>query len=189
MTKWLIAALLGLGSALNCYASPPASWPFISWKAAVAKSKAENKPLFVLFGYTGCLWCYRLDIGAMRNKSVRKRYSADLVMTYVDTQATPIHKRFVLPGGTTVQKWQLLERHNIDSVPSWIYLAPTGGLLNSDGGGNTLAWEMQKDLTVALKRWATIATAANAHARVEEGGEHLETSSSAVDHPTPARTN
>ena len=87
MYRYLTAALIWSLCISSAYAGPPANWPFKPWNEAVAAAKADGKLLFILFGYEDCPWCDTLYRRAMNDDEVRSRYSAALMLTYVDTKA------------------------------------------------------------------------------------------------------
>lgn len=153
MRNSLLSVYFLLLSVSPSFAGPPASWPFKPWDEAVSASKVQKKPLLVLFGYDDCKWCHVLYRGGMNDDEVLARYSANLVLTYVDTKTTAAETRFRLPDGSSVPLKELLKLYRAYPVPSWVYLAANGTVLHSNRLGTTTARELLKDMEVALSKW------------------------------------
>ena len=159
MTRLAFFMLISWLCASISQAAPPTNWPFKSWDEAVAISKAEHKPLFVLFGYEECEWCHYLYHRGMNDAEVLSKYSSSFSLTFIDTKATPETTVFHFPDGSAVLLKELLRRYRVYPVPSWVFLSETGVLLHSNRGGRTPTRELLRDLEVALAKSGNLSSA------------------------------
>jgi thioredoxin-like negative regulator of GroEL len=82
---------------------------------ALAKAKAMEKPVLVDFWAEWCDWCHRLDETTYADPTVRKLL-ADFVTVKIDTE-----------GGEKGP--QVAAQYEVDSLPTIVFLSPTGRLL------------------------------------------------------------
>jgi thiol:disulfide interchange protein len=106
---------------------------------AMARAKAENKPLLIDFTGWACVNCRRMEEGVWVNPDVKKIMSEDyiLVSLYVDEKKElPVEEQFVsCKTGKTIRtvgnKWSNMQvvNFNTNSQPQYILLSPEGKML------------------------------------------------------------
>jgi len=133
-------------------AKPPAEWQFKEWRDAVAQAEREKKPLFVLFGYEDCPWCEYLYRRGMNDADLRSKYQQGAVLTYFDTKGPKPDEQLVLPGGEAVARADIIKRFQAYPTPSWVFLSPSGAVLQANRNGKSTAREMLRDLDAALSK-------------------------------------
>jgi thioredoxin-related protein len=149
VSRTVIASML-LMCAFGARAKPPANWQFQEWDVAVARASAENKPLFVMFGYENCQWCEHLYRRGMNDADLRLKYSQSTVPTYVDTKSPRPDEAFTMPGGEKVTHSELIKRLRAYPTPSWVFISPDGVVLHSNRNGRSTAREMLRDVETAI---------------------------------------
>jgi thioredoxin-related protein len=152
MLRWLALTVSILLCGQLAQAKPPAEWQFKEWRDAVEQAETERKPLFVLFGYEDCRWCEHLYRRGMNDADLRSRYQQGVVLTYFDTKSPKQDEQLVLPGGTTFARAELIKRFQAYPTPSWVFLSPSGVVLQANRGARSTAREMLRDLEAALPR-------------------------------------
>jgi uncharacterized protein YyaL (SSP411 family) len=70
------------------HAHNPVDW--LPWgEEALAKAKAENKPLFISIGYSTCHWCHVMERECFEDEEVAKLLNATVVPVKVDREERP----------------------------------------------------------------------------------------------------
>ena len=73
---------------LRQHATNPVDW--FSWgDEAIAKARAERKPLFVSVGYSTCYWCHVMERESFENEDIGAQLLADFVSVKVDREERP----------------------------------------------------------------------------------------------------
>ena len=73
---------------LRQHADNPVAW--LPWgKAAFAKARAEQKPIFLSIGYSTCHWCHVMAHESFENDAVAALLNADFVPVKVDREERP----------------------------------------------------------------------------------------------------
>jgi thioredoxin-related protein len=84
-------------------------------ESALQRARAENKPVMVDFWAEWCEWCHRLDQTTYADPVVRQQL-AGFVTVKIDAEGTN--------GGP-----QTAAQYDVDSLPTIVFLSPTGRLL------------------------------------------------------------
>jgi len=122
MSKLFGAVLLSL-VALSAQADPPKGYPFLPFDKAMTEAAATHKPVFVYFGRYGCGYCEKTNKEAFSDATVRERYIAHYVLTYVDSESG---KRLRLPSGERITERELGTRYNAFVTPVFSFLDTSG---------------------------------------------------------------
>ncbi|MGD2116849.1 MAG: thioredoxin family protein [Chromatiales bacterium] len=109
--------------AMTVQADPPENYPFLPFDKAMAKAAETNKPVFVYFGRYGCGYCEKTNKEAFSVPSVRERFVANYILTYVDSESG---KRLRLPSGERITERELGTRYKAFVTPVFSFLKPTG---------------------------------------------------------------
>ena len=73
---------------LHQHATNPVDW--YPWGSeALAKSKAENKPIFLSIGYSACHWCHVMERESFENPSIAALMNEHFVNIKVDREERP----------------------------------------------------------------------------------------------------
>jgi len=73
---------------LLSHAHNPVDW--YPWgEEALAKAKAENKPIFLSIGYAACHWCHVMERESFENDSIAAMLNANFVSIKVDREQRP----------------------------------------------------------------------------------------------------
>lgn len=107
-------------------AEAPEGYPFQSFDKAMKQAKAESKLLFVYFGRYGCGFCEKTNKEAFSDAQVRRRYSDNYVLAYVDSESG---KRLRLPSGERITERELGTRYKAFVTPVFSFMAPDGDVL------------------------------------------------------------
>ncbi len=97
----LAACVLWAGTA---WADPPAGYPFVSFDAGLKAAKSSGKPVFLYFGRYGCAWCDHTNKKTFSDPELKKLYSANYELVYVDAESG---KRLTLPSGERITETEL----------------------------------------------------------------------------------
>lgn len=100
--------------ALTLFGQPPAGHqsPFqsISYEQAVGKARRDNKQVMIACGATWCEPCSKLEAITLKNRRVEKFLSENAIAIKVDID----------------QQRDLVNKHNISSVPTMLFLDAHG---------------------------------------------------------------
>jgi hypothetical protein len=79
------------------HAHNPVDW--YPWgEEAIAKAKAENKPIFISIGYSTCYWCHVAERTIYSNPSIARLMNEWFINIKVDREERPdIDQAFMLP--------------------------------------------------------------------------------------------
>src|SRR5436190_11488403 len=70
------------------HANNPVDW--YAWgPEALAKAKAENKPIFLSIGYAACHWCHVMEHESFENEAIALLLNASFVSIKVDREERP----------------------------------------------------------------------------------------------------
>ncbi|HRI87446.1 MAG TPA: thioredoxin domain-containing protein, partial [Candidatus Hydrogenedentes bacterium] len=70
------------------HAHNPVDW--YPWgEEALAKARAENKPIFLSIGYSACHWCHVMERESFENEAVAEVLNKDFVCIKVDREERP----------------------------------------------------------------------------------------------------
>lgn len=105
------------------YAEAPDGYPFLSFDKALKQAQKEQKPLFVYFGRYGCGYCDKTNKEAFSAEEVKRRYSSNYVLAYVDSESG---KRLRLPSGERITERELGTRYNAFVTPVFSFVLPDG---------------------------------------------------------------
>ena len=125
--------LLGLKAA---WADPPSGYDFVDFNAGLARAQAEGKPIFLYFGRYGCAWCDHVNRKTFSDPDLKKRYSENYVLVYVDAEGG---KRLRLPSGERLTEGELGARLGAFATPLFVFMAPDGKQLAKIPGFKTVA--------------------------------------------------
>jgi uncharacterized protein YyaL (SSP411 family) len=99
------------------HAQNPVDW--YAWgEEALAKSRAENKPIFLSIGYSACHWCHVMEHESFENESVAKMLNDNFVSIKVDREERPDIDSIYM------QAVQLMTGHG--GWPMSVFLTPQG---------------------------------------------------------------
>ncbi len=73
---------------LRQHAHNPVDW-FAWGDEAIAKARAENKPLFVSVGYSTCYWCHVMERESFESEEIAAMLERDFVSVKVDREERP----------------------------------------------------------------------------------------------------
>ncbi len=107
-------------------ADPPEGYPFLSFDKAMEQATAETRLMFVYFGRYGCGYCDKTNKEAFSNPGVRKQYSKNYVLAYVDAESG---KRLRLPSGERITERELGTRYNAFVTPIFSFMLPDGTVI------------------------------------------------------------
>lgn len=105
------------------YAEPPEGYPFLSFDKALAQAREQNKTLFVYFGRYGCGYCEKTNKEAFSDDKVRRVYTDNYVLAYVDSESG---KRLRLPSGERITEHEVGTRYNAFVTPVFTFMTPEG---------------------------------------------------------------
>lgn len=104
-------------------ADPPPGYDFTDLNKGLALAKAENKPVFVYFGRYGCAWCDHVNRKTFSDPDLKKLYSENYVLVYVDAEGG---KRLRLPSGERLTEAEYGARLGAFATPLFVYLSSDG---------------------------------------------------------------
>lgn len=120
MLSWCLGMLLVSQVAL---AEPPDGYPFVSFDAGLRLAKEQNRPIFLYFGRFGCGWCDKTNKEAFSDAALRKLYTKNYVLVYVDSESG---KRLRLPSGERITEADLGVRYKAFATPLFLFMLPDG---------------------------------------------------------------
>lgn len=132
ITTLLAAASLWAGAAL---ADPPKGYNFVNFDAGLKAAKASGKPIFMYFGRYGCAWCDHTNKTTFSNGDLKKLYSDNYVLVYVDAESG---KRLTLPTGERITEAELGVRLQAFATPLFVYFTPQGDKIFQAPGFKTV---------------------------------------------------
>lgn len=104
-------------------AEPPDGYPFVSFDAGLRLAKEQNRPIFLYFGRFGCGWCDKTNKEAFSDTALRKLYTKNYVLVYVDSESG---KRLRLPSGERITEADLGVRYKAFATPLFLFMLPDG---------------------------------------------------------------
>jgi len=107
-------------------AEAPDGYPFQSFDKAMKQAKSEAKLLFVYFGRYGCGYCEKTNKEAFSDPGVKKRYSDNYILAYVDSESG---KRLRLPSGERITERELAIHYKAFVTPVFSFVAPDGNAI------------------------------------------------------------
>jgi thioredoxin-related protein len=116
----LLAGLLWTGAA---FADPPRGYPFVDFDAGLKAARESGKPIFLYFGRYGCAWCDHTNRKTFSNAALKKLYTENYVLVYVDAESG---KRLTLPSGERITEAELGVRLQAFATPLFVYLTAAG---------------------------------------------------------------
>lgn len=100
------------------------------WEAAKAKSKAENKPIFInLTGTDWCGWCIKVEKEVFSQKAFKEFAAANLILMEAD-----FPKKKELPAALKKQNEELKKQYLAGGYPTMYLLDSEGKKLSEDLG-------------------------------------------------------
>ncbi|MBI1283715.1 MAG: DUF255 domain-containing protein [Thiobacillus sp.] len=105
------------------WADPPPGYPFVSFDAGLKAARASGKPIFLYFGRYGCAWCDHTNKKTFSDASLKKLYSDNYELVYVDAESG---RRLTLPSGERITEAELGVRLQAFATPLFVYLTPQG---------------------------------------------------------------
>lgn len=128
-----LAALL-LSTAV-AQAEPPRGYPFVAYDEGLRQAQAKGKKIFLYFGRYGCGWCGKTNAETFSDAALRKLYSDQYVLVYVDAESG---NRLQLPSGERITEMELGARLNVHATPVFLYLEPSGEVILRAPGFKTV---------------------------------------------------
>lgn len=116
----LAACCLWAGAAL---ADPPPGYPFVDFDTGLKTARESGKPIFLYFGRYGCAWCDHTNKKTFSNAALKKLYTQNYVLVYVDAESG---KRLTLPTGERITEAELGVRLQAFATPLFVFLSPQG---------------------------------------------------------------
>lgn len=116
-------------------ADPPEGYPFVTYDVGMVQARAENKKAFLYFGRFGCGYCGKTNVETFSDNSLRKLYSKNYVLIYVDAESGT---RLNLPSGERITEMELGARLNVLATPVFLYLEPGGEVILRAPGYKTV---------------------------------------------------
>ena len=104
-------------------AEPPDGYPFVSFDAGLRLAKEQKRPIFLYFGRFGCGWCDKTNKEAFSDPGLRKLYTKNYVLVYVDSESG---KRLRLPSGERITEADLGVRYKAFATPLFLFMLPDG---------------------------------------------------------------
>jgi len=120
--KYLFGMALFFAAA-TAWADPPVGYPFVGYNAGLQAARASGKPIFLYFGRYGCAWCDHTNKTTFSDPGLKKLYSDNYVLVYVDSESG---RRVTLPSGERITEAELGVRLNAFATPLFVYLTPAG---------------------------------------------------------------
>ncbi len=114
---------IALMAARPALADPPAGYDFVDFNTGLARAQAANKPIFIYFGRYGCAWCDHVNHKTFSNTELRKLYSDNYVLIYVDAEGS---RRLRLATGERLTEGEYGARLGAYATPLFVYLTPEG---------------------------------------------------------------
>jgi thioredoxin-related protein len=108
-------------------AEPPVGYPFLAFDKAMKQANAEAKLMFVYFGRYGCGYCDKTNKEAFSDPEVKKQYTKNYVLAYVDSESG---KRLRLPSGERITERELGTRYKAFVTPVFTFLTPDGKVIS-----------------------------------------------------------
>ncbi|MDH3762475.1 MAG: thioredoxin fold domain-containing protein [Gammaproteobacteria bacterium] len=115
-----IILLIGLSNGV-LQAAPPEGYSFLPLTDAARQAGDEKKPMLLYFGRYGCSTCRKMHAEVFSDAAVSKKYNADFVLAYVDTESG---NRIRLANGETTTEMQFAARSRILGTPTFIFFSP-----------------------------------------------------------------
>jgi len=117
---WSLGLLLAASAA---WADPPQGYPFVSFDQGLRQAREQNRPIFLYFGRFGCGWCDMTNKQAFSDPALRKLYTRNYVLIYVDSESG---KRLQLPSGERITEADLGVRYKAFATPLFMFMEPDG---------------------------------------------------------------
>lgn len=144
MYKYL-AFILILSISHNVFSEPPENYPFLSFDKAMEKAQEMNKPIFVYFGRYGCGYCDKTNKEAFSKAEVKKAYSDNYILAYVDSESG---KRLRLPSGERITERELGTRYKAFVTPIFSFMSQDGKIIHQKVGVQSKETLLEADKTV-----------------------------------------
>lgn len=122
MKKYLLWIALFFAAA-TAWADPPVDYPFVDYNTGLKTARESGKPIFLYFGRYGCAWCAHTNKQTFSDPSLKKLYSENYVLVYVDAESG---RRITLPSGERITEAELGVRLNAFATPLFVFLTPAG---------------------------------------------------------------
>jgi len=132
LSFFILFSMFQTGSVL---ADPPEGYPFVAYDVGIAQAQAENKKAFLYFGRFGCGYCGKTNVETFSDNALRKLYSKNYVLIYVDAESGT---RLNLPSGERITEMELGARLNVLATPVFLYLEPSGEVILRAPGYKTV---------------------------------------------------
>jgi thioredoxin-related protein len=116
-------------------ADPPPGYPFVGFDAGLKTARASGKPIFLYFGRYGCAWCDHTNKQTFSDAKLKKLYSDNYVLVYVDAESG---RRLTLPSGERITEAELGVRLQAFATPLFVYLTPQGDTIMQIPGFKTV---------------------------------------------------
>lgn len=94
---------------------------FVTYDAAIAKAKAENKFVFVDIYTDWCTWCQRLDKDVYSNATVQQAFAKNFAITKINAESATEH---TFQGATKTEE-QIATSWNVTGFPTLVFLDTT----------------------------------------------------------------
>ena len=120
---FLAALLLAAGTAA---AAPPKGYKFVRFEEGMRQAYEQKKPMFVLFGFDGCVHCAIIDRQVFREQDIKEMLSGSYVLVYVDTLGAGETEPIKLISGESITLKQLKTMYQVQGVPAFHFLESNG---------------------------------------------------------------
>ncbi|MDJ0779384.1 MAG: thioredoxin fold domain-containing protein [Gammaproteobacteria bacterium] len=118
VTTLLVCLALAAGIAR---AAPPEAYAFLPLGEAWQSAQQQQKPMLLYFGRYGCTTCRKMHAEVFTDPDLRRRYSEDFVLAYVDTESG---NRIRLANGERTTEMQFATRNRILGTPTFVFFSP-----------------------------------------------------------------
>ena len=115
-------------------ADPPEGYPFVAFDEGLRTAAEQDRRMFLYFGRHGCTWCDRTNMEAFSDPEVKRLYTENYVLVYVDTEGGD---RLRLPSGERVTESELSIRLKVFATPLFAFTDPGFRALAKTSGVKT----------------------------------------------------
>lgn len=146
MYKYL-AFILILSISHDVFSEPPEGYPFLLFDQAMQKAQENNKPIFVYFGRYGCGYCDKTNKEAFSQADVKKAYSDNYILAYVDSESG---RRLRLPSGERITERELGTRYKAFVSPVFSFMSQDGKIIHQKVGVQSKETLLEADKKVQI---------------------------------------
>lgn len=130
----IVSAWALFGMNLAVFADAPGGYPFVRYDEGLREATAQNKKIFLYYGRYGCGFCDKTNRESFTDAEVRRLYSKNYVLVYVDAESG---RRLTLPSGERITEMEVGARLKAKVTPLFLMLEPDGKPIASVPGFQT----------------------------------------------------